>query len=308
MAALGRRLFYEVNISGDSVLSCASCHVADRRFSDGRPVSQGFAGAQGERNTPSLLNVGYFRELNWDGAAIAPAANLGALEGQVHFPFEDPTQMASSPTALERKLNISDQYHLALQKTFGRVVEVKYMLAARVLAAFERTLVSGNSPFDRYLFRNDQNAISPAAVRGWLIFKDPKRGNCVACHTVGEKSALFSDGKYHNLGVGVDAQGDGRDLRTLPRDAAQPRPRAFRTPSLRNVAETGPYMHNGSLRTLARSLSFTPTAAIRISCRSLLKPLNLSDKERDDLIAFLESLTGDMPPNGGPSFAPRRVR
>ncbi len=225
---------------------------------------------------------------------------LGLLEAQVKFPLEDPAQMASKSDVAEKTLNISDQYHLAMQKTFGRSVRVRYILAARAIAAFERTLLCGNSPFDRYLFGHDENAISPAAIRGWNIFKDPKKGNCIACHTVGEKDALFTDGKFHSLGVGLDSSGEGRDLGRFRVTGQNADRGAFRTPSLRNVAETAPYMHNGSMRSLRGVVDFySEGGTINPYQDRLIKRLNLSEKDRDDLVSFLNSLTGDMPLNTG---------
>ncbi len=297
MVALGRRLFYEPNLSADGILSCAACHDPERRFTDGRQTAIGFGSTEGARNTPSLLNGAYRRELNWEGSAVA-AAPLGVFEAQVRFPLEDPAQMATSTQELEKKMNLSEQYHLALQKTFGRVVAIKYVLAARVIAAFERTLLSGNSPFDRYLFHHEENAISASAARGWALFKDPQRGNCIACHRVEEKWALFTDDQYHNTGVGVDSSGEGRDLGRFRITQRNPDRGAFHTPSLRNVAETGPYMHNGSLRTLKQVVDFyseggNPNPYLD----PLIKRVRFTDKEKLDLVAFLESLTGQMPPN-----------
>jgi len=300
LVALGRKIFYEGNLSADSVTSCASCHDYENRFSDGRQVSLGFSSTRGERNTPSLLNVAYLKELNWDGSVPAPAPPLGVLEAQVKFPYEDPTQMATNVPDVEKKLKVSDAFHPLLLKTFGPMVTVKYLLAARALAAFERTLLSGNSPFDRYYFGKDPNAISAAAIRGWAIFKDPKKGNCIACHTVGQNSALFTDGKYHNLGVGVDSTGEGRDLGRYRVTGNNPDRGAFRTPSLRNVAETAPYMHNGQLRSLLAVMDFYSDGGnSNPYIDPLIKRLNLSDKDKEDLVSFLQSLTGGMPLNTG---------
>jgi cytochrome c peroxidase len=187
-----------------------------------------------------------------------------------------------------------------MQKVYGKAVTVKYVLAARAIAAFERSLLSGNSPFDRYLFGHDENAISPAAIRGWNIFKDPKKGNCIACHTVGETSALFTDNDFHNTGVGLDSSGEGHDLGRF-RVTAKPSDRgAFRTPSLRNVAETPPYMHNGSLRSLRGVVDFySEGGSLNPYLDPLIHRLNLNEKDRDDLVSFLNTLTGEMPLNTG---------
>jgi cytochrome c peroxidase len=300
LVALGRKIFYEGNVSADSVTSCGSCHAYENRFSDGRQVALGFGTTRGERNTPSLLNVAYLKELNWDGSVNEAHPPMGILEEQVKFPLEDPAQMSTKVLDVEKKLKISDAFHPLLLKTFGRLVTIKYLLAARAVAAFERTLLSGNSPFDRYYFGKDQNALSPAAIRGWALFRDPKKGNCIACHTVGEKSALFTDGKYHNLGVGVDSTGEGRDLGRFRLTQKNPDRGAFRTPSLRSVAETGPYMHNGSLRTLLAVIDFYAEGGnINPYLDPLIKRIILTDREKEDLVSFLQSLSGDMPVNTG---------
>ena len=297
---LGRRLFYEGNLAADGITSCGSCHAYDHAFAETRQVALGFSATRGERNTPSLLNVAYWTSLNWDGSVQTPDPPLGLLEAQVKFPLEDPTQMATKTDTLEKALNISDLYHLAMQKTYGKAVVVRYVLAARAIAAFERTLLCGNSPFDRYLFGHDENAISPAAIRGWNIFKDPKKGNCVACHTVDEKSALFTDGKFHNIGVGLDSTGEGHDLGRFRVTGKASDRGAFRTPSLRNVADTPPYMHNGSLRSLRGVVDFySEGGGLNPYLDPLITKINLSEKDRDDLVSFLNTLTGDMPLNTG---------
>lgn len=300
LVALGRKTFYEGNLSADSITSCGSCHQYENRFSDNRQLSVGFSQLRGERNTPSLLNIVYMKDLNWDGSVTAANPPLGALEEQVRFPFEDPAMMATTIPEVEKKLKISDTYHTPLVKTFGERVAVKYILAARGLAAFERTLLSGNSAFDRYYYGKDQNAMSPAAIRGWAIFKDPKRGNCIACHTVEEQGALFTDGQFHNLGVGIDSTGEGKDLGRFKVTQKTTDRGSFRTPSLRNVAETGPYMHNGSLRSLLAVVDYyaeggNPNPYLD----PLIKRINVNDKDKEDLVAFLRALSGDMPINAG---------
>jgi cytochrome c peroxidase len=297
---LGRRLFYEGNLGADGVTSCGTCHSYDHDFAETRQFPSGFGGASGERNTPSLLNAVFMTSLHWDGAVQAAAPPLGLLEMQVKFPLEDPTQMATKTDAVGKALNISDKYHLAMQSVFGRTVTVNYMLGARAIAAFERTLIGGNSPFDRYQFGHDDNAISPAALRGWLVFRDPKKGNCVACHTVGENDALFTDGKFHNLGVGLDSTGEGKDLGRFRVTQQNSDRGAFRTPSLRNVAQTAPYMHDGSLRSLRAVVDFYSEGGnVNPYLDPLIKRTSLSEKDREDLVSFLNALTSDMPLNTG---------
>jgi cytochrome c peroxidase len=170
----------------------------------------------------------------------------------------------------------------------------------KAIAGFERTLLSGNSPFDRYQYGGDKTALSAAATRGLAIFTDKTRGNCSTCHTIGERFALFTDGKFHNLGAGMNANGELADEGRYTHTGSDADRGAFRTPSLRNVAQTAPYMHDGSLKTLKDVINFyvgggnsTPQLDREI------KPLKLSEQDRSDLVIFLEALTGDMPSNAG---------
>jgi cytochrome c peroxidase len=169
------------------------------------------------------------------------------------------------------------------------------------LASFERTLLSGNSPFDRYQYGGDRKAMKPEAIRGLALFKDPNKGNCVKCHTMEANYALFTDGKFHNLGVGLNAEGELKDLGRYDETKVESDKGAFRTPTLRNVAHTGPYMHDGSVATLRRVVDFyVGGGSSNPYLDKDIRQLHLSGQERDDLVAFLEALTGDMPPNATP--------
>ncbi len=160
---------------------------------------------------------------------------------------------------------------------------------SRAIASFERTLLSGNSPFDRYFFTGDKTAISQSAQRGFEVFRNPAKGACVECHTIADKYALFTDDKFHNLGVGLSPEGEITD-----KGNGNGR---FRTPSLRNVALTAPYMHDGSLRTLKEVVDFyVGGGSSNPHLDPLIKPLShLTKEERADLVSFLESLTGEVP-------------
>ena len=164
------------------------------------------------------------------------------------------------------------------------------------IASYERTVVSGDSPFDRYLYKNDETAMSAEAIRGLKIFTDKKRGNCSTCHTIGETYSLFSDGKFHNIGAGINASGEMTDLGRYEQTHVDADKGAFRTPGLRNVALTAPYMHDGSLKTLKDVVDFYAGGG---TSNAQLDPeiheLKLSGQERADLVAFLESLTGGKP-------------
>jgi cytochrome c peroxidase len=168
------------------------------------------------------------------------------------------------------------------------------------LASFERTLISGNSPFDQYEFGGNKNALNPAAVRGLTIFKDAKRGNCVTCHTINTTYALLTDGKFHNLGVGVNDEGELTDLGRYSETKIDADKGAFKTPTLRDIAMTPPYMHDGSLKTLKDVVDlYAGGGNSNPYLDKEIKVIHLSGRDRADLVEFLNSLTGEMPPNVG---------
>jgi cytochrome c peroxidase len=169
------------------------------------------------------------------------------------------------------------------------------------LASFERTLISGDSPFDRYQYGGDKHALSPSAIRGLAIFQDKNKGNCAVCHTIGEKDALFTDGKFHNIGVSVDPAGELTDLGRYDVTKIDTDKGAFRTPTLRNIAKSAPYMHDGSLKTLKAVVDFYAGGGNSNPYLDReIKEIKLTGQERSDLVEFLESLTGEMPPDAGP--------
>jgi cytochrome c peroxidase len=171
----------------------------------------------------------------------------------------------------------------------------------KAIASFERTLLSGNSPFDRYFFGGDLKAMSPEAIRGLEIFNNTKKGNCSVCHKIGEQNAPFTDGKFHNIGVGVDANGELTDLGRYDQTKDEHDKGAFKTPTLRNVAQTGPYMHDGKQKTLKEVVDFyVGGGTSNPQLDKEIKELKLSGQERADLVAFMEALTGETPPNSGP--------
>jgi cytochrome c peroxidase len=291
--ALGRKLFYDPTLSANNTLSCASCHNPLQGFADGRKVSAGVEGKSGTRNAPTVLNAAYARIQFWDGRA-------SSLEEQAAGPIANPVEMNQSHDVCVSKLNADPAYVAEFEKAFGPGA-ITIRKVQNAIASFERTLLSGNSAFDRYYFGGDKEAMDPAAIRGFSIFRDRTRGNCETCHSLQEKSAIFSDGKFHNLGVGVDGEGTLTDLGRFDQTRVESDRGAFKTPTLRNVARTSPYMHDGSLKTLRGVVDFYAGGGNSNPwLDNEMKPLNLSAKDRDDLVAFLESLTGDVPPNAGP--------
>jgi cytochrome c peroxidase len=291
--ALGRKLFYDGKLSKGDTISCATCHNPALAFSDPRPLSTGVGGKLGTRNAPTVLNAAYFTTQFWDGRAPS-------LEEQALGPMANPVEMDQAHGISVQKIEADPVDRREFERAFGSgpVTIAKITMA---LASFERTLLSGDSPFDRYEYGGEKDAMSPAAIRGLSVFRDENKGNCATCHTIAEKYALFSDNKFHNLGVGLDAEGNvvdqGRYIATrMTGDRG-----SFRTPTLRDVALTAPYMHDGNEKTLKEVVDFyVGGGSSNPYLDKEIKPLNLTGQERSDLVAFLESLTGNMPPNSGP--------
>lgn len=290
---LGRRLFYDKKLSSDNSLSCASCHNPNLGFTDRQKHSTGFKGQVGKRNAPTVVNAAYLPFQFWDGRA-------GSLEDQAAGPIANPVEMNQKHDVCVSKLDGDPTYKAEFRKVFGPG-PVTIGKVEKAIASFERTLISGDSPFDRYEFGGDAKALSPAAIRGLAIFRDEARGNCAACHTIDKHFALFTDGKFHNIGIGVDDEGNLTDLGRYNETKAKADMGAFLTPTLRNVAMSAPYMHDGSIKTLRGVVDYYAGGGnSNPYLDKKIKPLNLSGQERDDLVQFLESLTGEMPSEAGP--------
>jgi cytochrome c peroxidase len=291
--ALGRKLFYDRRLSKDGSVACSSCHEPRAYFTDGQPVSSGVAGLKGVRNAPTVLNAAYLPFQFWDGRAIS-------LEQQAGSPIENPIEMNQSHTAAVHQLNADPTYGLMFRAAFGSD-DITIGRVEKALASFERTLLSGNSPFDRYEYGHDKKALSEAQVRGLAVFLAPNRGNCAVCHTVTGQSALFTDGKFHNTGEGVNEAGDFSDVGRYHETKVATDTGAFLTPTLRNIAMTPPYMHDGHLKTLKDVVDFyAGQGNSNPYLDKEMKSIHLSGQDRADLVEFLKSLTGDLPPNADP--------
>ena len=270
---LGRRLFFDPLLSADGKVSCSTCHRPDRAFSDSAAVSRGVHGRPGTRNAPPLANAGYRTTLSWDG-------RNETLEQQVLRPFQDSLELGLTVDQLEHRLASSAAYRHHFQRVFGR--DPRHDDVGRALASFVRSLRSGDSQFDRY--RNgDSTALSVAALEGLRLFNGKAR--CALCHI----GPLFSDGRFHNTGNGVRSGDLGRF-----RVTGDPADRhAFRTATLRDVAQTAPYMHDGGVATLEDVIEFYDRGGIaNAQLDRELVPLRLTVQEKHALTAFLRSLTG----------------
>jgi cytochrome c peroxidase len=291
--ALGRLLFYDKRLSRDDSISCASCHMPTEGFADGMKVSRGVGGMSGVRNAPSIINAAYLPLQFWDGRAPS-------LEEQAASPIANPVEMNQPHEVSAGKLAKDPHYAVLFNQAFG-AGGVTFERIENAIASFERTALSGDSAFDRYRYGGDKAALTASQIRGLEIFLDPKRGNCAACHLVNDKYALFSDGKAHNIGVGAEDGSAFSDVGRFDQTKADADRGAFITPSLRDVARTAPYMHDGSIKTLKGVVDFYAGGGnSNPYLDKQIKKIDLSAQDRQDLVAFLESLNGDYPANIGP--------
>ncbi len=304
--ALGRQLFFDPRLSKSGEMACASCHDPDLSWADGRTVSFGLVRKELNRNSPSLLNVGHYQTLFWDGRA-------GSLEDQAEQVLENPHEMGSSDQIIIDRIGEIAEYQDIFTNVFGEGGVTRERVA-KALACFERTLVGGRSSFDNFL-RGKHEQLSDSAVRGLDLFRRDAR--CINCHN----GPLFTDNQFHDVGLsyyGRTYQDLGRfEITGDTKDVGK-----FRTPSLRNISNTGPYMHNG-LFPLAGVLRMynagMPTLTPKNDEQKAdpnfphqksphLRPLGLNDQDLDDLQAFLESLAEPRlrhRPPALPSFANR---
>lgn len=292
--ALGRHLYYDPALSADHTISCASCHAADAGFADPRPVSIGVGGKKGTRHSPTVINSAYNYLQFWDGRAPS-------LEEQAKGPMINPVEMATSHADVVKRL-AADPKYVALFKQAWGTDQITIDLVVKSIASFERTVLSGNSPFDRFYYGHDKKALSASAQRGFKLFVDPKKGNCAVCHTIDKQYALFTDNKFHNLGIGADTQGNMVDLGRFEQTKDQADWGAFKTPTLRNIAQRAPYMHDGTFPTLKDALGhYIGGGNLNAHLDKQIHALDfLTFDERDDLLAFLDSLTAPLPANVGP--------
>ena len=243
----------------------------------------------GTRNALTIINAAYAPIQFWDGRATT-------LEDQAGSPMANPTEMDLAHDVAVSKLQADPVYRKQFEAAFGPG-PVTIGKVTRALASFERTLLSGDSPFDKYEFGGDKSALSASAIRGLAIFRDRTKGNCVTCHTISDKFALFTDGKFHNIGVSVDDEGNLTDLGRYNETKKEADKGAFKTPTLRNIARTAPYMHDGSLKTLKDVVDFyAGNGNSNPYLDKEMKVIKLTGPERTDLVEFLKSLTGEMPP------------
>ena len=292
--SLGRRLYYDPILSADKTISCATCHAAQTGFTDPHPVSIGVGGKKGTRHSPTVINSAYSYLQFWDGRAPS-------LEEQAKGPMINPVEMATTHADVVKRLQADPKYVALFKEAWG-TDQITIDLVVKSIASFERTVLSGNSPFDRFYYGHDRKALSASAQRGFKLFTNPKKGNCAVCHTIGKEYALFTDNKFHNLGIGADTQGNMVDLGRFDQTKDQADWGAFKTPTLRNIAQRAPYMHDGTFPTLKDALGhYIGGGNFNAHLDKQIHALDfLTFDERDDMLAFLNSLTARLPDNVGP--------
>ena len=273
---LGRQLYFDPRLSKNNSIACAFCHNPGTGFADARQFSIGAFGTAGGRQAPTVYNAAFNPFQFWDGRA-------GSLEEQAIGPIHNPIEMAERHDSVVPKIAKIAGYRKQFRAVFGTDVSLQGI--AEAIAAFERTIVSANSAFDHYAM-GDSQAMEEAAVRGLGLFKGKAR--CILCHN----GPNFTDNQFHNLGVpqiGIRKEDLGRyEVTRLARDRG-----AFKTPTLRSIMETAPYMHDGVFRMIEEVIDFYDRGAgPNPNLDSLIKPLGLSPEEKTDLIAFLKALTG----------------
>ena len=271
--ALGKQLFFDPRWSRGKNVSCASCHDPEHAWADPRRFSLRTDGKPTPRHSPTVINRAFSTAQQWTGARAS-------LEDQAIKSSD------SDPETIVKHLGPIPGYQQQFQKVFGTGVTPENF--AKAVAAFERSILSGNAPYDRYL-AGDKSAMSPAAVRGFTVFVG--KGGCVSCHS----GANFSDERYHNLGVGMDKEKPDLGRHAITKADADRG--AFKTPTLRDVAKRPPYMHDGSLTSLAEVVAFYDRGGVANPARSAqVRTLELTATERADLVAFMEALTGEVDP------------
>jgi cytochrome c peroxidase len=280
--ALGERLFFEPALSRDRTLACAGCHVSDRAFSDTLPVAVGIDGRRGKRNAPPLINLVYGRAFLRDGA-------MQSIEAQMLHPIHNPLEMDLELTELERRLRLDGLYRRAFRNAFGPGPEgedeaVTAGNVALALASYVRTILAANAPFDRFLAGN-RGALSDLEREGFQLFVG--KANCSACHL----GPILTDGQFHNTGVALRSGDPGRYRITGGNEDLG----RFRTPTLREIERTSPYMHDGSMTTLEEVIRFYDRGGEpHPNLSREIRPLRLTAGERDALAAFLGSLSGSV--------------
>ncbi|MEE9423816.1 MAG: cytochrome c peroxidase [Methylococcales bacterium] len=311
--ALGKRLFFDTRLSADDTISCASCHKAELALTDGRTTAVGIKGQTGARNTPTAMNAVYYTSFFVDGRA-------DSLETQALGPLTNPIEHGlKNYQSILKLLQTDVKYSWLVKQAFD--IDPKQATKQHIgqaVASYERTLISADSPFDRFLYGEHEQALSTNAQRGLRIFQ--RKGNCANCHEITLHHALFTDNRFYNLGVGFNKikpqfmdfikaykkSKAGENINPLEVYSSNQQSEfgryavteaitdigRFKTPTLRNIALTAPYMHDGSQKTLEEVVEYYDKGGEKNPFLDpAIFPLELSDQEKKDLVEFLKSLT-----------------
>ena len=316
---LGDKLFHDKRFSVDGTVSCSKCHDDKMAFTDNLPTSAGNRGQTGTRNAPTVLNAAYNKRQFWDGREPD-------LESQSKQPLINPVEHGlSNYEPILEIIRTDPYYQTAFQSVFGVAAKkVTIDHVAKAIASFERTLVSGDSAFDRYYFKRQADAMTEQQIRGFSLFVG--EGRCISCHVIEQDQALFTDGQFHNIGIGINqiqpdvprlaqafqvakSKGINVDVAVLSDKKSSELGRfavtdelsqigAFKTSTLRNIDLTAPYMHDGSLKTLKDVMNHYNNGGVTKKGDRVndfldggIRPLNLTDAQMDDLVAFMKALT-----------------
>ncbi len=303
---LGQRLFNDKRLSADGSISCASCHQADKALTDGLKTSKGINGLTGTRNAPTVMNAAFYTSFFVDGRS-------NSLETQALAPLTNPIEHGLKDSAAIIKIVQTDAEYKTAFKTVFKTNKITTEHIAQAIASFERTLIGGNSNFDQYFFGRDKTKLSESAARGSRIFR--RKGNCANCHEISWNNARFTDNRFYNIGIGMPKLNEflpqlkhttainslaltnqqiselGRfQITKIPSDIGK-----FKTPNLRNIALTAPYMHDGSIATLAEVINYYNQGGNKNPWLDpAIFPLNLTTQEQQDLEAFLHELTSNI--------------
>ncbi|MDP8246325.1 MAG: cytochrome c peroxidase [Candidatus Hinthialibacter antarcticus] len=272
---LGKMLYFDTRLSVDNTVSCASCHIPENGYAEPRATSKGIKEQIGGRNANPVLNSAYATSMFWDG-------RMEHLEAQAAGPVENPIEMGADMNVVAKKIASVPEYKKRFQDVFGKAASKDTITKA--IAAFERTLLSGNSPYDK-------GTMSAAAKKGETLFKG--KGLCATCHT----PPIFSNWGFYNAGIGMDKATP--DIGRMEVSGIEADKGAFRVPHLRNAKETGPYFHDGSVESLEEAVRIMvgggkDNPSLHPLFRAL-KAQKFSDAEIDQLVAFIEALSGEYP-------------
>lgn len=283
---LGKNLFFDPRLSGSNSISCATCHNPSFSWGDGLAKGMGHGHKQLGRRTPTILNLAWTDKMMWDG-------RFSQLEGQALGPIGSEAEMNMLIAELAKKIKGINEYKELFKAAYPGQ-EITNELIAKAIAVYERGVISGPAPFDKWI-EGDEKAISDDAKKGFVLFNT--KANCASCHS----GWRFTDDGFHDIGIKDDDIGRGKYLKMASQQ------HAFKTPGLRNISKRAPFMHNGQEKSLEDVISFYNRGGDikRESLSDSVKPLKLSKTERKQLEAFLETLLGADKPVELPLFLPR---